>query len=85
MTLWEQGCFPAKVNDYLETWRDRFYLYDDTYPFFQVRAADMAADKINKTKASEISGKNIDRRISESRNKIALFSRNTKRTTTKKY
>lgn len=73
-TLWEQGYFPAKVNDYLETWRDRFYLYDDTYPFFQVRAADMAADKINKTKASEISGKNIDRRISESRNKIALFS-----------
>ena len=72
--LWESGKFPDIVNHYLEKWRDRFYLFDEEYPFFQVRKEDIAADKISKAKASSISGKNINRTISESENKLALFS-----------
>ena len=72
--LWESGKFPNIINHYLEKWRDRFYLFDEEYPFFQVRKEDIAADKISKAKASSISGKNINRTISESENKLALFS-----------
>ena len=74
INLWESGKFPDIVNHYLEKWRDRFYLFDEEYPFFQVRKEDIAADKISKAKASSISGKNINRTISESDNKLALFS-----------
>ena len=72
--LWESGKFPDIVSHYLEKWRDRFYLFDKEYPFFQVRKEDIVADKISKAKASSISGKNINRTISESENKLALFS-----------
>ena len=74
VNLWEQGQFPDIVSQYLEKWRNRFYLFDEDYPFFQVRKEDIDKDKISKAKASSISGKNIDRTISESGNKIALFS-----------
>ncbi|AND80446.1 type I-E CRISPR-associated protein Cse1/CasA [Streptococcus pantholopis] len=74
VNLWEQGQFPEIVSQYLEKWRDRFYLFDEDHPFFQVRKEDIDKDKISKAKASSISGKNIDRTISESGNKIALFS-----------
>lgn len=33
--LWEQGKFPEIISQYLEKWRDRFYLFDDDYPFFK--------------------------------------------------
>lgn len=72
--LWDKKEFPAVIGEYLENWRDRFYLFDDEYPFFQVTAKDISQDRISKTKASSISGKNINRLISESGNKIALFS-----------
>ncbi len=72
--LWEEGKFPNIVVEYLEKWRERFYLFDDKYPFFQVVAEDISADKISKPQASSISGKNINRLISESGNKLALFS-----------
>lgn len=72
--LWNRGNFPNVVCDYLEKWRDRFYLFDEEYPFFQVRAEDVIEEKISKSKPSEIAGKNINRLISESGNKVALFS-----------
>lgn len=72
--LWKSKKFPNIVNQYLEKWRARFYLFDEEYPFYQVRREDIASDKISKSKASVISGKNINRTISESNNKIALFS-----------
>ncbi len=72
--LWENGEFPEIVNSYLDKWHDRFYLFDDKYPFYQVRKNDISEDKINKKIAGSISGKNINRIISESGNKIALFS-----------
>lgn len=72
--LWNNKKFPEIVLEYLEKWRDRFYLLDEEYPFFQVVASDVISDKINKEKPSEMAGKNINRKISESANKIALFS-----------
>ena len=74
LALWQAGQFPEIVTQYLEKWRDRFYLFDEAYPFFQVRKEDIAADKIVQSKATAVSGKNINRTISESNNKTALFS-----------
>ncbi len=72
--LWGKGKFTDVVIRYLETWYDRFYLFDEMYPFYQIKAEDITPDTINKSKGSIISGKNINRLISESGNKIALFS-----------
>ncbi len=33
--LWQKGKFSEQVNEYLEKYRHRFYLIDETYPFFQ--------------------------------------------------
>lgn len=73
-TLWEKQQFPEIVATYLEKWHDRFNLFDEEYPFFQVRKQDINADKISRPKGSLIYGKNINRLISESGNKTALFS-----------
>ena len=73
-SLWKTGKFPEIVIDYLESWHDRFYLFDDEYPFYQVTKDEIDETKISKANPSEILGKNINRLISESRNKIALFS-----------
>lgn len=35
-SLWEHGLPFEKIEAYLEQWRNRFYLFDDKYPFFQV-------------------------------------------------
>ncbi|RDY21313.1 type I-E CRISPR-associated protein Cse1/CasA [Criibacterium bergeronii] len=72
--LWESKEFPDIIQDYLEKWRDRFYLFDDKYPFYQVVNEDITSDKISKSEGSEILGKNINRCISQSANKISLFS-----------
>lgn len=72
--LWKRGNFPGIVCDYLEKWRERFYLFDEEYPFFQVRAEDISIEKISRNKPTPIAGKNINRLISESGNKVALFS-----------
>lgn len=72
--LWVKGEFPPIVNEYLDKWHDRFYLLDEDYPFFQVRQEDVSEEFINKANPSSVSGKNINRQISESGNKIALFS-----------
>lgn len=72
--LWHAGQFPQIIITYLQAWHDRFYLLDDKYPFFQVVAADVKPENISRNAPSPISGKNINRLISESGNKIALFS-----------
>ena len=33
--IWNAKEFPKVVEEYLEKWRERFFLYDDKYPFFQ--------------------------------------------------
>lgn len=34
--LFRDGLPSEKINAYLEKWRDRFWLFDDAYPFYQV-------------------------------------------------
>lgn len=75
--LFLSGSFPDIVFEYLEKWRARFYLFDEEHPFFQVNKNEM--DEImrripNKNKPTSIYGKNLNRTISESENKTALFS-----------
>ncbi len=72
--LWLEGRFPEIVNTYLYRWQDRFYLLDEENPFFQVVPEDVSVGNISKNKPSFISGGNINRLISESGNKIALFA-----------
>lgn len=72
--LWDKGKFPEIVDEYLEAWRDRFYLFDDKYPFYQVTKDDINPQEISKSAPSEVMGKNINRLISESANKVAIFS-----------
>lgn len=72
--LWSTKKFPEIVSDYLRMWEDHFYFLDDKYPFYQVRKEEIDGSKINKANPSSVSGKNINRMISESGNKVALFS-----------
>lgn len=80
-TLWRRGCFPEIVTAYLEKWRDRFYLFDATYPFFQVRREDFEhCNMVSKKSGTRTKygtlfpGRNMNRLISESANKVSLFS-----------
>lgn len=73
-SLWEAESFSNIVQEYLIKMHDRFYLFDEDYPFLQVKAGDIEEDKISRKKASSVAGKNINRTISESGNKTALFS-----------
>lgn len=73
--LWQAGHFPEIVCQYLEKWRDHFYLYDDKYPFFQVTEQEIKA-YLPEKKPTPVGGKTINRLISESANKknVSLFS-----------
>lgn len=78
--IWDKSEFPSIIDDYLEAWRDRFNLYDDKYPFFQVTAKDLKGIiDLNGTKAM-VHAKNINRKLSESANKTALFAYKNKQT-----
>ena len=72
--VWQARRFPNIVCDYLNRWYNRFYLFDDEYPFMQVLAEDVSSDKLGGQTPTPISGKYINRLISESNNKTALFS-----------
>lgn len=78
-TLWKSGEFPKIVVEYLEKWRDRFYLFDEKYPFYQVTKEEMyrhnflANGKSTET-PGEIYARYINMLITESKNKLVLFS-----------
>lgn len=72
--LWDNREFPAIIQEYLLKWKDHFYLFDDTYPFYQINETELLEREINKTKPSAVDAKNFNRTISESGNKTALFS-----------
>lgn len=76
--LWNSGKFPEIVGEYLEAWRDRFYLFDDKYPFYQVTKdiiikIDSSYDDVTSATTC-IWPSLMNRRVSESGNKIAIFS-----------
>lgn len=74
LALWQKGAFPEIVQLYLEKWRGHFNLFDEQFPFCQVTQAER--DSINKEKKEKVNGfgKTLNRTISESSNKVALFS-----------
>lgn len=78
MNIWREVLnskeFPDAVFKYLEQWHDRFYLFDDKYPFFQASILDIESKKLSCQNPTELLGKDINRLISESNNKIAVFS-----------
>ena len=69
--IWKAKKFPDIVSEYLEKWRDKFFLYDDKFPFFQVTKEVIEKDAKG---GGEFYGKNINRLVSESNNKQAYFS-----------
>lgn len=70
--LWESETFPSIITEYLKKWEDRFNLFDDKYPFYQITENDLKAKNIEKT--GKINFKLMNRLLSESNNKIELFS-----------
>lgn len=63
--LWNAGRFPEQpIRTYLETWKDRFWLFHPEHPFYQVPAAAVGT----KFKASKLNGE-----LSESAHKMRLF------------
>jgi CRISPR system Cascade subunit CasA len=77
VSLWRRKSFPGIVVDYLYRWKDRFYLFDNKYPFYQVTKEELLKRPIKAGRGNnptEIHPKTLNRTISESGNKIALFS-----------
>lgn len=77
--IWEEHCFPPVVCQYLKAWHERFYLLDDKYPFFQVTKKDLierfpSGESNAALEAKNFLGKKINRMISESDNKEAIFT-----------
>ncbi|MDU1772952.1 MAG: type I-E CRISPR-associated protein Cse1/CasA, partial [Dialister micraerophilus] len=80
-SIWSKKQFSEIIIKYLEKWRDRFYLFDSEYPFYQVTKSDISPKKIvslgrPNSNPTKIFGKTLNRLISESGNKIKLFSPN---------
>lgn len=77
--LWDLKAFPSVIGEYLEKWRDRFYLFDEEYPFFQVTEEEIAREKLlvkGKSPANPtgVLGHSINRLISESSSKKSIFA-----------
>lgn len=75
--LYRGGYFPDIIIQYLEKWRNYFFLFDDEHPFYQVNKKEMdeiMAQIPQKSNPTTVYGKSINRTISESENKTALFS-----------
>lgn len=77
--LWKAGKFPDIVVKYLDVWHDRFYLYDDKHPFYQVTAnvfsdAIMYNQKGFTKDLGHISFKTINRLVSEIQDNTSMFS-----------
>ncbi|MBN1877692.1 MAG: type I-E CRISPR-associated protein Cse1/CasA [Anaerolineae bacterium] len=48
-SLWEAGQWEANtLRDYFERWRECFYLFDDTYPFYQTTDTDKAPETLTR-------------------------------------
>ena len=63
--LWQAKRLPGKpICDYLEHWKDRFWLFHPEHPFYQVPAAE---------RGSEYTAAKLNGELSESSNKIRLF------------
>ena len=73
-TLWKRGKFPSVVRKYLEAWKEHFYLLDEKYPFYQVTKEEIDSRLKKNKNPGSVAGKKLNRTISESNHKVALFS-----------
>lgn len=73
--LWESKQFPGILNDYLEAWRDSFYLLSDSKPFFQVTEAALnSVETVKGAKPTVKEYKNIRGDMYESSNKDRILA-----------
>ncbi|MDO5649794.1 MAG: type I-E CRISPR-associated protein Cse1/CasA [Gallicola sp.] len=73
--LWDKESLPNIINDYLQVWEDRFNLYDEKYPFYQVTKEDLESENIIiKDKSGRVNAEQFNRLVSESNNTFVLFS-----------
>lgn len=64
--IWAAGKLPeSPINRYLEEWHDRFWLFDEQYPFYQTNAV--------KEKSKPLSTSKMDGSLFQSANKARLF------------
>jgi len=55
--VYKKGCFPRKaVEDYFRMWHERFWLFDESYPFFQVPKSQVKITAIPVKKGKSGSG-----------------------------
>ena len=74
LELWESGEFTSIISTYLNTWYDRFYLFDNEYPFYQLTESELNSFEISSKKPGKTAGKMFNRTITESNNKTNLFA-----------
>lgn len=73
--LWELGRFPQyPIENYLNQWRDRFWLFDEEHPFYQVPRLAPEMKNVKVKPIDKIIGE-----ISEGENKKRLFPSRTKK------
>lgn len=71
--LWALGRFPeAPIEAYFATWHDRFWLFDDDHPFWQVPEKKWKTAK-NEPAGTKYTAAKLNGEISESDNKPRLF------------
>ena len=79
-SLWTKKRFSPIVVEYLDCWKERFYLFDKKFPFYQVPINVIEKSLPEGKSPSVIAGRFLNRTISESGNKIALFAPRTSQT-----
>ena len=67
-TLWSDGLPYDRIKAYLEEFEDRFYLFHEKTPFYQIPGLDKRDDVFGPFNVAKLNGE-----ISESDNKIRLF------------
>lgn len=79
--VWQKHAFPKVVLRYLQAWHDSFFLLDETRPFMQVTKEVLVkhlqlpfGKETSATRGQSFKGKQMNRLISESANKEALFA-----------
>lgn len=64
--LWQMERFPEKpIQEYLDIWRERFWLFHPERPFYQIPQAEIG---------TEYGATKLNGEISESSNKLRLFA-----------
>jgi len=79
--LWDRGCIPAKpVEDYLQQYEDRFWLFHPERPFWQAKTADPSQHSLYQegttalVEASSFRASKLNGEILQSEHKLRIFA-----------